>query len=71
MSAKHLKCGNWQVLVVILHLACRWAFAQPAVDLGERPPKILRLRAFVSGMAAGAVSRVDRNTGNYVTAPQG
>jgi len=60
MIAKHLKCGNWDVLHYVAHLFRRWAVAGPVVDLGHRPSRWLRLRAFVLGVKAGLVCAVER-----------
>jgi glycosyltransferase involved in cell wall biosynthesis len=66
MMAKHLKCGHWSVLHVVLHLAWRWAFQRPAVDLGDRLHRGVRLKAFLHGFACGAKTAVDRTTGQYI-----
>lgn len=60
MLAKHLKCGRWSILHFLLQLFWRWAFTGPVVDLGRRPSRWLRLRAFLSGTKAGFVQPVDR-----------
>lgn len=65
MFAKHLKCGHWSIIQVLLHLAWRWAFEHPVVDFGHRPPRWLRLAAFVQGFADGAAVPVERATGRY------
>jgi GT2 family glycosyltransferase len=61
MIAKHLKCGNWSILHYLAHLAWRWAFTGPAIDLGQTPPRWLRLRAWLLGAAAGIAQPVDRH----------
>ena len=63
---KQIKCGHWTVLGVLCRLAWRWAFGQPVVDLGHRPPRLRRLFAFLRGVAAGGATPVDRKTGHYV-----
>ena len=65
MIAKHLKCGNWGILHYVAHLFWRWAFAGPVVDLGHRPSRWLRLRAFVLGAKAGLAGAVDRRRSLY------
>jgi glycosyltransferase involved in cell wall biosynthesis len=60
MVAKHLKCGNWRILYFVTRLFHRWAFAGPVVDLGHRPSRRLRLRAFVRGGIAGLGTAVER-----------
>jgi GT2 family glycosyltransferase len=66
MFMKHLKCGHWGVVYVLLHLAWRWAFQHPVVDFGHRPPRKLRLSAFFQGLIAGALHPVDKNRGHYL-----
>jgi GT2 family glycosyltransferase len=65
MIAKHLKCGNWGILHYVTHLFWRWAFAGPVVDFGRRPPRWLRLRAFVLGAKAGLACAVERPRSLY------
>lgn len=60
MTGKHLRCGNWQVLSLMLAYAFRWSVTGPVVDLGPRPPRLLRLQAYLSGLMAGALARSDR-----------
>lgn len=69
MFAKHLKCRYWPVLIVLSHLAIRWAFSKPVVDIGDRPPRLLRLISFIRGVAAGACTPVDRRNGHYLPEP--
>lgn len=64
--AKHVKCHRWSVLLPLGHLFWRWAFRGPVVDLGKRPPKGLRLRAFINGLVAGARCPVDRRRGQFI-----
>jgi len=66
MFMKHLKCGHWGVIQVLLHLLWRWAFKHPVVDFGHRPPRWLRLTGFVQGFLAGALHPVDKTTGLYL-----
>jgi len=65
MIAKHLKCGNWGVLHYVAHLFWRWAVAGPVVEFGHRPPRWLRLRAFLLGVRAGLVCAVERPLSLY------
>jgi hypothetical protein len=66
MFAKHLKCGYWSVIHVLLHLAWRWAFGHPVVDFGHRPPRGIRLNAFVKGFLEGLSYPVNKKTGHYL-----
>ncbi len=65
---KNLKCGHWSVLAVLVHLGWRWAFQKPVVDLGRRPPRWMRLAAFLSGIWGALRTPVDRKTGQFRTA---
>lgn len=65
---KNLKCGHWSVLAVLVHLGWRWAFQKPVVDLGRRPPRWMRLVAFLSGIWGALRTPVDRKTGQFRTA---
>ncbi|MGQ0658303.1 MAG: glycosyltransferase family 2 protein [Chromatiales bacterium] len=64
---KQLKCRQYAILGVMGRLAWRWAFERPAADYGHRPPRLLRLLAFLRGAAAAASTPVNRTTGHYVT----
>lgn len=66
MFAKHLKCRHWPVLIVLFRMAVRWAFSKPVVDIGDHPPRLLRLVSFIRGAAAGASTPVDRRSGHYL-----
>ena len=59
MIAKHVKCGNWSVLHYLCHLIWRYEFGAPAVDLGRKPPRWLRLKASIRGAAAGFAHPVE------------
>ena len=71
MFAKHIKSGNWRILVVLFHLAQRWAFSAPVVHLGKRPPRLMRLASFTKGALAGALTPVNRDTAHYYTTKAG
>jgi GT2 family glycosyltransferase len=64
MFAKHLKCGHWSIIQVLLHLAWRWAFEHPVVDFGHRPSRWLRLNAFVRGFLIGLYYPVNEKSGH-------
>ncbi len=66
MFMKHLKCGHWGVIQVLLHLAWRWAFQHPVVDFGHHPPRGLRIKGFIQGLIAGALHPVDKHRGHYL-----
>jgi GT2 family glycosyltransferase len=61
MIAKHLKSGNSRILHYLACVAWRWAVNGPAIDLGQVPPRWLRLRAWLLGAAAGFAQPVDRH----------
>ena len=56
MFGKLLRAGHWSVLALMWHLAWRWAFEKPVVDLGHKPPRMLRLNAFCRGFIAGGLA---------------
>jgi len=66
MFTKHLRCGHLSVVQVLLHLAWRWTFERLVVDFGHRPPRWLRLAAFVQEFADGAIIPVERATGHHM-----
>jgi glycosyltransferase involved in cell wall biosynthesis len=59
---KHLKCRRWNVLAPLYKLGLRWAFGKPLLNYGRRPPRMLRLNAFLSGLQDSLKSPVDPNT---------
>lgn len=65
MSGKHLRLGNWQVLNLMLAYAFRWSVTGPVVELGPRPPRLLRLQAYASGILSGAFARSYRPEGVF------
>lgn len=70
MTAKHLRRHRWWMLKLAGHLAWRWAFGEPVVDLGGRPSRRLRLRAFTEGLAAGMSNPVDFDSGLFIAEPR-
>ncbi len=58
--AKHIKCGRWAVTPYLWRLGLRWLFGAPKVDFGRKPPRGLRLAAFLQGFLVGFRSPVDR-----------
>lgn len=69
MFAKHIKCGNWSVLSYLGDQFGNWVGGQPGVDLGRRPSRGQRLRAFIRGLLAGFRQPVDRGRCLYKRAP--
>lgn len=66
MFMKHIKCGHWRVIQLLLCLAWRWAFKKPVVDFGHHPSRWLRLSGFIQGFLAGAHHSVDKTNGHYI-----
>lgn len=58
--AKHVRCGRWPVLFVLLGLAARFARGDSPVARSLRASRWSRLRAFVRGWLAGWRHPVDR-----------
>ena len=65
MTGKHLRLGNWQVLNLMLAYAFRWSVTGPVVELGPRPPRLLRLQAYAAGLMAGALAYSARQEGVF------
>lgn len=65
MTGKHLRLGNWQVLSLMLAYAFRWSVTGPVVELGPRPPRLLRLKAYASGILSGTLARSHRRGGVF------
>jgi hypothetical protein len=68
MYAKHFKLSPWLSSRLLASLAWRWAFgaSRVATSLGTDTHKILRLRSFVEGFAAGLATPVNYGTGHFV-----
>lgn len=65
MLAKHVRLGHPGALVVLLTYLGRWTMGRPAVSYGTLPPRLPRLRSFLSGMAAGWATPLDRPRGRF------
>jgi len=67
MLSKHLRCGHWSVLPLLLRIGWRWAFARSrlAASLGMRSYTWLRLQAFLRGMLAGLRAPLNRETAQF------
>ena len=63
MCGKHLRSGHRHVGRLMIAYAFRWAFGGPVVEIGPRPPRLLRLKAFLAGTARGVLTRCDRVPG--------
>lgn len=67
MFAKHFKCGHWAAFHLLCHLAWRWAWGGPVVNLGHRPSRRLRIIAFTKGFMAGWKTPMDRTMGHFIS----
>lgn len=65
VQAKMLRLGGRTALRPTLALAWRWLFRSPLVDLNHRPPRWMRLRAFLKGARLGWRLPLDRATGCF------
>jgi GT2 family glycosyltransferase len=65
---KSIKTGEWQILLLLLRLAGRWALGRSTVgsSLGRQPRRLMKLRSFCRGFVAGATVPVNKKTGLYV-----
>jgi len=68
MYAKHFKLSPWLSTRLLSSLAWRWAFSESRVasSLGSDTHKLLRLRSFIEGFAAGMATPVNYVTGHFV-----
>ena len=60
-NAKMLRLGKLQAIPPTAALAWRWLARKPVVDLNHRPPRMARLRSFLSGFRAGLSASLDAN----------
>ncbi len=67
LFAKHFKCRHWSVIPLLFHMSWRWAFQPPAINIGHRPFKWLRLKAFIKGFWDGLINPVDRRRGHFLS----
>lgn len=63
--AKMLRLGGMLAILPTLSLAWRWLARGPVVDLNHRPPRLMRLRAFLGGACMGWRLPLDRATGHF------
>ena len=63
MHAKMLRLGGVTAAGPIVSLAWRWLARHPVVDLNHRPPRVMRLRAFLRGVRAVWRMPIDPATG--------
>jgi GT2 family glycosyltransferase len=68
MLVKPIKIRRWQALPLLLRLAGRWALGRSIVgaSLGRQPNRLMKLRSFCQGFAAGAAVPVNKETCLYV-----
>jgi glycosyltransferase involved in cell wall biosynthesis len=65
MHAKMLRLGGVAAGGPIVSLAWRWVAHGPAVDLNQKPPRLMRLSAFLHGVRVGWRLPIDRATGCF------
>jgi len=68
-NAKMLRLGKGQAIRPIAALAWRWLAKAPVVDLNHLPPRMRRLRSFLSGFRAGVSAALDAK-GRFVVLPE-
>ena len=59
---------RWRVVALLGQLAIRWAFVRPAVDLGLKPPHLLRPGAYLWRFRTEMLTAIDSKSGNYAAA---
>jgi hypothetical protein len=69
--AKMLRLAGPTAVRPILDLAWRWLFAGPVVDLNHRPPRLMRLGAFLTGARRGWQMPINPATGCFDTSREG
>jgi GT2 family glycosyltransferase len=62
MFAKHIKCGHWPVVLLLMRLGLRWLVggSQVTASLGKNPQRWLRLISFIKGFGAGSFTPTDK-----------
>ena len=62
MFAKHIKCGHWPIVPLLMHLGLRWPMGGSLVTagLGKNQQRLLRLTSFIRGFVAGSFTATDR-----------
>lgn len=68
MHAKMARLAGLAAARPTARLAWRWLAGRPAADLNHRPPRGMRLAAFMRGLCAGWRLPIDRATGRYGSA---
>ncbi|NIX14435.1 MAG: glycosyltransferase [Candidatus Dadabacteria bacterium] len=67
LFAKHIKCGNYGMLYVLLRQVFRWAFGKPWVmsEADTETYKLARMSSFIKGSYRGFVTPIDKNKGHF------
>ncbi len=68
MFAKHIKCGHWPIVPLLMHLGWRWPLGGSLVtaSLGKNQHRLLRLTSFIRGFAAGSFTATDRKKCQFI-----
>jgi GT2 family glycosyltransferase len=65
VNAKMLRLGRLGAFRPVVELAWRWVAGGPIVDLNHRPPRVMRLVAFLRGVSMGLRTPLDRASGRF------
>ena len=68
MFAKHIKCGNWPVVPLLMRLGLRWPLGGSLVTagLGKNQHRLLRLTSFIRGFVAGSFTEADKERCQFI-----
>ncbi len=69
VNMKMQRLGRWSAVGPLTVLGWRWLFGQPVVDLNHRPPRLLRLLAFLRGAHDALRTPLDQTTGRFTSVP--
>ena len=68
MFAKHIKCGHWPIVPLLMHLGLRWLlWGSPVLaGIGKNQHRLLRLTSFIKGFVAGSFTATDRKKCQFI-----
>ena len=68
MFAKHIKCGHWPIVPLLMHLGLRWPLGGSLVtaSLGKNQQRLLGLKSFIRGFVEGSFTATDKNKCQFI-----